>query len=111
LQQQKYDYYYGDSFRIECPTGSGQEISLWQVTTELSRRLTSLFLRDEKGERPIFGGTQKLQTDPHFRDLIPFHEDFHGDNGAGLGASHQTGWTSLVAKLIQQSPRSRAAKP
>ncbi|MBV9470452.1 MAG: hypothetical protein JOZ57_14535, partial [Abitibacteriaceae bacterium] len=100
---QKFDYYYGSQFTIECPTGSGQQMSLWEVATELSQRLTRVFLRNDEGQRAVFGGTEKFQTDPNFRDYIPFHEYFHGDNGAGLGASHQTGWTGLVAKLIQQS--------
>ncbi len=100
---QRFDHYYGDAWTIECPTGSGQQMTLWQVATELSQRLISLFLRDEQGRRAVFGGVEKFQSDPHFRDLIPFHEYFHGDNGAGLGAAHQTGWTGLVAKLIQQS--------
>jgi hypothetical protein len=108
---QKFDFYYGDNFKIECPTGSGNQMTLWEVATELSKRLISLFARDEKGRRAVFGGTEKFQTDPLWKDLIPFHEYFHGDNGAGLGASHQTGWTSLIAKLIQQSgsPRPRAS--
>jgi Glycosyl hydrolase family 63 C-terminal domain len=93
--------YYGDSFRIECPTGSGRTMNLFEVTMEIARRLTGIFLRDEQGRRPVFGGAEKLQTDPHWRDHVPFYEYFHGDNGAGLGASHQTGWTGLVAKLIQ----------
>jgi hypothetical protein len=100
---QKFDYFYGESFKVECPAGSGQMLTLWQVATELSQRLIRIFTRDEHGRRPVLGGNGKFQTDPHFRDLIPFHEYFHGDNGAGLGASHQTGWTGLVAKLIQQS--------
>ncbi len=104
---QKFDFYYGDDFKIECPTGSGKQMTLWQVTTELSLRLMNLFARDGAGRRPVFGGIEKMQTDPLWRDLIPFHEYFHGDNGAGLGASHQTGWTALIAKLIQQSGASR----
>ncbi len=100
---QKFDHYYGPTWTIECPTGSGQHLTLWQTATELSQRLISLFLRDANGRRAVFGGTEKFQSDPHFRDLIPFHEYFHGDNGAGLGAAHQTGWTGLIAKLIQQS--------
>jgi hypothetical protein len=104
---QKFDFYYGDNFKIECPTGSGNQMTLWEVATELSKRLISLFARDDAGRRAVFGGTEKFQTDPLWRDLIPFHEYFHGDNGAGLGASHQTGWTSLVAKLIQQSGSTR----
>jgi hypothetical protein len=100
---QKFHHYYGDDFKIECPTGSGRKMTLWEVATELSRRLMRLFLRNGDGERPIYGGIEILQKDPHWRDLILFNEYFHGDNGAGLGASHQTGWTGLVAKLIQQS--------
>ncbi len=100
---QRFHHYYGDDFLVECPTGSGTMLTLWQVSQELSRRLTRLFLRDENGRRPVYGGLETFQTDPHWRDNILFHEYFHGDNGAGLGASHQTGWTALVAKLIQQS--------
>jgi hypothetical protein len=100
---QKFHHYYGDEFQVECPTGSGRKMTLWQVATELSRRLMRLFLRNGDGERPIYGEIEILQEDPHWRDLILFNEYFHGDNGAGLGASHQTGWTGLVAKLIQQS--------
>ena len=100
---QKFDYFYGESFKVECPVGSGQMLTLWQVATELSQRLIKIFTRDEHGRRAVFGGNEKFQTDPHFRDLILFHEYFHGDDGAGLGASHQTGWTGLIAKLIQQS--------
>jgi hypothetical protein len=92
--------YYGDDFRIECPTGSGRMMNLFEVSREISDRLTGIFTRDEQGRRPVYGGTEKFQTDPHWRDLILFFEYFHGDNGAGLGASHQTGWTGLVAKLI-----------
>ncbi len=93
--------YYGDNFKIECPTGSGRMMNLFEVAKEISDRLTRIFLRDEKGRRPVYGGTERFQTDPHWRDYILFYEYFHGDNGAGLGASHQTGWTGLVAKLIQ----------
>ncbi|MFL5365260.1 MAG: MGH1-like glycoside hydrolase domain-containing protein [Myxococcales bacterium] len=100
---QKFDHYLGESFRVEFPTGSGKLLTLAQVAAELSRRLSSLFLRDERGRRAIFGKDDKLQTDPHFRDYLPFHEYFHGDDGSGIGASHQTGWTGLVAKLLQQS--------
>jgi hypothetical protein len=100
---QRFHYYYGDDFKVECPTGSGQMMTLWEVAEELSRRLTSIFLRGSDGRRPVFGGNELFQTDPNWRDLIPFHEYFHGDNGAGLGSSHQTGWTALVAKLLQQS--------
>ncbi len=93
--------YYGDNFKIECPTGSGHMMNLYQVGHEIANRLTRIFLRDESGRRPVYGGTEKLQTDPHWKDHILFYEYFHGDNGAGLGASHQTGWTGLVAKLLQ----------
>jgi hypothetical protein len=93
--------YYGDSFKIECPTGSGKMMNLFEVAKEISDRLTRIFLRDESGRRAVYGGTEKFQTDPHWRDHILFYEYFHGDNGAGLGASHQTGWTGVVAKLIQ----------
>lgn len=92
----------GDDFKIECPTGSGNMLNLWEVAAEISRRSTKIFQRDNDGKRPIYGGVEKFQQDPHWRDLILFHEYFHGDNGAGLGAAHQTGWTALVAKLIQQ---------
>ncbi|MBI3456596.1 MAG: glucosidase [Candidatus Rokubacteria bacterium] len=100
---QKYHHFFGDSFKVEFPTGSGQRLTLWDVAAELSRRLTRIFLREPDGRRPVYGGTEKFQTDPHWRDLILFYEYFHGDNGAGIGASHQTGWTALVAKLLQQS--------
>jgi hypothetical protein len=93
--------YYGDNFKIECPTGSGKMMNLFEVAKEISDRLVSIFLRDERGRRPVYGGTEKFQADPHWRDHILFYEYFHGDNGAGLGASHQTGWTGLVAKTIQ----------
>ena len=93
--------YYGDNFKIECPTGSGKVMNLFEVAKEIADRLTRIFLRDERGRRPVYGGTEKFQTDPNWRDHILFYEYFHGDNGAGLGASHQTGWTGLVAKLIQ----------
>jgi hypothetical protein len=93
--------YYGDNFKIECPTGSGRMMNLFEVSKEISDRLTKTFLRDKYGRRPVYGGTEKFQSDPHWRDHILFYEYFHGDNGAGLGASHQTGWTGVVAKLIQ----------
>jgi Mannosylglycerate hydrolase MGH1-like glycoside hydrolase domain len=93
--------YYGDNFTIECPTGSGKMMNLFEVAKEISDRLTNIFLRDEKGRRAVYAGTEKFQTDPHWRDHILFYEYFHGDNGAGLGASHQTGWTGLVAKMIE----------
>ncbi len=97
---QKFHHYYGCDFKIECPTGSGQFLTIDGVARELTKRLTRLFLRDENGHRPVFGDQTKLRDDPHFRDYIPFHEFFHGDTGHGLGASHQTGWTGLVAKLL-----------
>ncbi len=100
---QKYHYFFGDALKVEFPTGGGERLSLWDVAGELSRRLTRLFLRGADGRRPVHGGTEKFQTDPHWRDLVLFYEYFHGDNGAGLGASHQNGWTALVAKLLQQS--------
>ncbi len=99
---QKFHHFLGDDFKIECPTGSGQMMTLWEVARELSQRLIQTFLQDASGRRPIYGGTEIFQTNPHWRDLITFNEYFHGDNGAGIGASHQTGWTGLVAKLIQQ---------
>jgi hypothetical protein len=100
---QKFNHYFGEEFRVEFPTGSGEWLHLGDVARELSRRLSRIFLRDPKGHRPVFGGTSKFQSDPHFRDHVLFYEYFHGDNGAGIGASHQTGWTGLVAKLLQQS--------
>ena len=100
---QKFHYFLGDGFTVDCPTGSGRQRSLAQVAAELSRRLTHIFLLDEQGRRPVFGGARKYQDDPSWRDALLFYEYFHGDNGAGIGASHQTGWTGLVAKLIQQS--------
>jgi hypothetical protein len=93
--------YYGDNFKIECPTGSGKMMNLFEVSKEIASRIVSTFTLDENGRRPVYGGTEKFQTDPHWRDYILFYEYFHGDNGAGLGASHQTGWTGVVAKLIQ----------
>jgi hypothetical protein len=99
---QKHQYFLGDDFKVECPSGSGRQATLWQVTTDLSYRLIGLFLRDDSGRRPVYGNREKFQTDPHWRDLILFHEYFHGDTGAGLGAGHQTGWTGVVAKLIHQ---------
>jgi len=93
--------YYGDKFKIECPTGSGKMMNLFEVSKEIADRLARIFLRNEHGKRPVYGGTENFQTDPHWRDNILFYEYFHGDNGAGLGASHQTGWTGLVAKTIQ----------
>src|SRR5205814_8211206 len=92
--------YYGDNFKIECPTGSGKLMNLFEVAKEISDRLTRIFLRDDSGRRPVYGGTKTFQEDPHWRDHILFYEYFHGDNGAGLGASHQTGWTGVVARAL-----------
>ena len=92
--------YYGDNFKIECPTGSGHLMNLFEVAREIVERLAKLFLRDEQGHRPVYGGTDKFQSAPHWRDNILFYEYFHGDNGAGIGASHQTGWTGVVGLLI-----------
>lgn len=100
---QKYSYYFGDDLMVEFPSHSGRKMNLGAVAAEISKRLSRLFLRDPSGRRAAFGGAEKLQTDPNFRDYLLFHEYFHGDNGAGLGAMHQTGWTALVAKLLQQS--------
>jgi hypothetical protein len=96
-----YYSYYGDNFKIECPTGSGNSMNLFEVAREIANRLTRIFLRDESGRRPAYGGTDKFQHDPWWRDNVLFHEYFHGDNGAGIGASHQTGWTGCVANLIE----------
>jgi hypothetical protein len=92
--------FYGDDFTVECPTGSGNRMTLFEVARELARRISGSFLRDASGRRPVYGGCAKFQDDPHWRDLILFYEYFHGDNGAGLGASHQTGWTGLIARLL-----------
>ncbi|HZE71507.1 MAG TPA: hypothetical protein VE135_18540 [Pyrinomonadaceae bacterium] len=100
---QKFHRYLGDDFKVECPTGSGKMMTLWEVAAEISRRLSRIFLRGAEGRRPVFGEIEKFQTDPNWHDMILFHEYFHGDNGAGIGASHQTGWTGIVAKLLQQS--------
>jgi hypothetical protein len=100
---QRFHHYYGDDFLVECPTGSGHKITLREIAAELSRRLTHIFLRGTDGRRPVFGTNEVFQSDPHWRDYMLFHEYFHGDTGAGLGASHQTGWTALVAKLLEQT--------
>jgi hypothetical protein len=97
----QYYLYYGDNFKIECPTGSGNLMNLFEVAHEIASRLTRIFLRDPSGWRPVFGGAEKFQSDPYWRDNLLFYEYFHGDNGAGIGASHQTGWTGLVAPLIE----------
>ena len=100
---QKFHHYLGEDFKVECPVGSGQMLTLWEVAGEISKRLSRIFLLDANQRRPVFGDIEKFQADPNWRDLIPFHEYFNGDNGSGIGASHQTGWTALVAKLLQQS--------
>ena len=92
--------FYGDDFTVECPTGSGNRMTLFEVAKEISQRLANIFLRDGSGRRPVHGGSAKFQDDPHWRDLILFYEYFHGDSGAGIGANHQTGWTGLVARLL-----------
>jgi len=101
---QKYHHYYGDSLKVECPTGSGKWMTLWEVASEISSRLTKLFLRGADGHRPVDARQARFKDDPNYRDIVTFYEYFNGDTGAGLGASHQTGWTALVAKLLQQSP-------
>jgi len=93
--------YYGDNFKVECPTGSGRMMNLFEVAKEIGERLTRIFLRNEKGRRPVYGSAEKFQNDPHWRDYLLFYEYFHGDNGTGIGASHQTGWTGVIAKIIQ----------
>ena len=97
---QKFHHYYGDDFKVEHPTGSGRFLTLDQIACELSHRLSKIFLKDKEGKRPVFGNNEKFHNDPHFRDYILFHEYFHGDDGSGVGASHQTGWTGLIAKLL-----------
>jgi hypothetical protein len=96
----QYYMYYGNEFTVECPTGSGRQMNLYQIAEEISRRLSSIFLKGKDGLRPVNGGEKKLQEDPHWRDCIQFYEYFHGDNGAGLGASHQTGWTGVIARAM-----------
>jgi Glycosyl hydrolase family 63 C-terminal domain len=100
---ERYHHFYGDRLTVECPTGSGNALTLQQIAGELSERLTRLFLRDEKGARPCHGNVERFASDPHWRDLLWFHEYFHGDTGRGLGANHQTGWTALVVKLLQNA--------
>ena len=106
---QKFHHYYGDDFLVECPTGSGNKLTLWRIAAEISRRLESIFLRGPDGRRPVFGQVDLFQTSPHWRDHVPFHEYFHGDSGRGVGASHQTGWTGIVAKLLEQTATQKAA--
>ena len=93
--------YFGDDFTVECPTGSGNMMTLLEVAHELGERLTRIFLRGADGRRPVYGSAEKFQEDPHWRDLVLFYEYFHGDSGAGIGASHQTGWTGCIARVIQ----------
>jgi len=100
---QKFHHYLGDDFKVECPTGSGQMMTLWEVAAELSRRMTRIFLKGPDGSRPVHGSNAVYHKDPNWQDLVLFYEYFHGDNGSGVGASHQTGWTGVVAKLLQQS--------
>jgi len=100
---QKFHHYLGDQFKVECPTGSGNWMTLWEVAAEISKRMTRIFLKDESGRRPVHGANTFYRDDPHWQELVLFYEYFHGDTGAGVGASHQTGWTGLVAKLLQQS--------
>jgi hypothetical protein len=100
---QKFHHYYGEDFRVPCPARSNQNSDLWQVASEISKRLGHIFIRGKDGRRPVSGALENFQSDPFWRDLILFHEYFHGDNGAGIGANHQTGWTGLVAKLLEQS--------
>lgn len=102
---QKFHDYLGDDFKVECPTGSGKQMNLAEVATDLSQRLQQLFLQNSQGQRPVHGKLEKFQNDPEWRELLLFYEHFNGDNGAGLGASHQTGWTGLVAQLIYASKR------
>jgi hypothetical protein len=107
---QKFHHYYGDDFLVECPAGAGQtgrKLTLAEIATELSQRLIRIFTKGEDGRRPVFGGNELFQRDPAWHDHVLFYEYFHGDNGAGIGASHQTGWTALVAKLLEQTARKR----
>lgn len=106
----QYYSYYGDNFKVEFPTGSGKEMNLYEVAENLSNRLAGIFLKNDQDMRPVYGGTKKFQEDPYWKDLILFYEYFHGDNGAGLGASHQTGWTGLVARLMHLFATTSAQK-
>jgi hypothetical protein len=108
---QKFHHYYGDDFKIECPTGSGKFLTIKEVAEELTARLAKLFLKGSNGQRPVLNNHPKLATDPHFRDYLLFHEYFHGDNGRGVGASHQTGWTGLIAKLLQPRSKGKTCSP
>jgi hypothetical protein len=106
----QYYLYYGSSFTIECPTGSGKQMNLYEVAEEIGRRLSSIFLMDEQGKRPVHGASEKFQEDPHWRDYPLFYEYFHGDTGAGIGASHQTGWTGAIARIMRLFESSEAQK-
>ena len=101
--------FYGDEFKVECPRRSGRYMTLFEVAKEIARRLSRMFLRDANGNRPVYGGTMKFQEDPHWKDYLLFYEYFHGDNGAGLGASHQTGWTGLIARTLDLFARGSAS--
>ena len=105
---QKFHHYLGEGYKVECPTGSGNFMTLWEVSQEISRRLAAVFVRDAQGKRAVHGASDVFQNDPHWKDLLLFYEYFHGDNGRGVGASHQTGWTGVIAKLIQQSGERKA---
>jgi len=100
---QIFDRYFGDDFKVECPTGSGRMMTLAEVAAELEQRLIRIYARDENGRRAVFGDYTRMHSDPHWRDCLLFHEYFHGDNGSGRGASHQTGWTGLIAKVLQEA--------
>src|SRR5262249_53687506 len=106
---QKFHHYYGNDFLVESPTGSGNKSTLWQIAADISRRLESIFLLDSTGRRPVYGACELFQSDPLWRETVPFHEYFHGDSGRGVGASHQTGWTGVVAKLLEQTATQMAA--
>ena len=108
---EQYHIYYGEDFRVECPTGSGHLMNLNEVARELRRRLARIFLRDGEGRRAVFGSRELFDTDPHWRDLIPFHEYFHGDTGRGCGASHQTGWTGLITEVLLNLHEDPAGAP
>ena len=101
---QRFHHYYGDDFKVECPTGSGTFMTLDEIAHEISERLSKIFLKNGNNFRPVFGDNNKLQNDPHFNEYLLFYECFHGDNGRGIGASHQTGWTGLIANLIDPKP-------
>jgi hypothetical protein len=107
----KFHHYYGDDFKVECPTRSGRYLTLEQIADELSRRLVRLFTKDERGRRPVDGDSSIFQRDPHFRDLVTFYEHFHGDTGRGVGATHQTGWTALIANLLSSWHHSAVCDP